>query len=163
MSLNVWVYDYEHANNSWQPLDLQEGESRDTYLRILTDDTPYKRTPCSMYWNKVILLLCQSYWQQMSASLEIIWLQPVSSEIARGEYKRNTRKEQVMAYTARRQPGPTRTAVIPSKQIIVASRPAYRESPLLNSFPARQSPSLFYQSWQYFGEFRRRLYTHIER
>lgn len=41
-----------------------------------------------------------------------------------------------MAYAARRQPGPARTTVMPSTQTTVASRPTYRESALLYSFPA---------------------------
>ena len=40
-----------------------------------------------------------------------------------------------MSYAARREAGPSRTAVIPSTAITAESLPAYLESPLLYSFP----------------------------
>ena len=45
------------------------------------------------------------------------------------------KKKKGKSYTARRQAGPSKTAVIPSTVTTAASLPAYLESPLLYSFP----------------------------
>lgn len=53
-----------------------------------------------------------------------------------GKYGIIVQGRKVKSYTERRLAGPSKTAVIPSTATTPASLAAYRESPLLYSFPA---------------------------